>query len=559
LKPSGLPLDSTQMGRASSHARSRRFHFAVAIIVIVWYCAVYFAVRPLTEAPVIDSWVYEHAVTHFNRAGTIQFPGFTQAIPVAQVFYGVAWSRVFGETSRSLDISTALLAIVGCLLFYGLARECGAGAWAAAAATALIACNPCYLFLSFSFMTEVPFLVALLASYLAFAYAIRGSRRRWLSLAGAAATVGFAIRPFAAATIAAEAVALLAAGDDRNGARRPSRIANAFPLAAALIVCAGFWTWFSVLSPKPWMLEYYQHRLRTYFMLVPLRSYLAGGVLEPAIYLGIVLSPLAVLRAMQQWRQSIIIAGVILAGSITILRLGHEPVSDLEQVTCFGGSYGALVLSGAPQRDFSSKLAWMLLILGAVGFAGICNAWCKAIQNTNWVLWAVLLAGAIYWVAMPLLWLFADRYDLVLVPAACLPLALAPLPRRRIAITAWGLMTAALAFLSVGGLVSYHRTLQEIVMETEALVRQGIPRRQIDAGYSLNGRDLYVYPAEGMDTARDEPPIPLIISSPVSSYVISTSSIPNTVIWRQLSGCGPVGFGRRPLFVLKANARSTPQ
>jgi hypothetical protein len=84
----------------------------MSTIVILWFCIVYLAAHPLTDAPVEDSWVYEHAVTHFNRTGTIQFPGFTQAIPVAQVFYGVAWSRVLGETSRSLDISTALLA--GC-------------------------------------------------------------------------------------------------------------------------------------------------------------------------------------------------------------------------------------------------------------------------------------------------------------------------------------------------------------------------------------------------------------------------------------------------------------
>src|SRR5713101_3311959 len=144
---------------------TRGFHLVVAGIVVLWYGVVYFAVRPLTEAPVIDSWVYQHAVVHFNQTGRIQFAGYTQATPVLQVLYGVAWSRVFGETSRSLDISTALPGIVGGLLFYGLARKCGAPAWTSAVATALLICNPCYLFLSFSFMTEVPFLMTLFASY----------------------------------------------------------------------------------------------------------------------------------------------------------------------------------------------------------------------------------------------------------------------------------------------------------------------------------------------------------------------------------------------------------
>jgi hypothetical protein len=142
-----------------------------------------------------------------------------------------------------------------------------------------------------------------------------------------------------------------------------------------------------------------------------------------------------------------------------------------------------LVLSGSPQHDVSAKLAWIVLV-GTAGFARACNAWWRAIHDGNPAVLAVLLAGAIYWIAMPLLWFFADRYDLVLVSAACLPLALAPLPRRTIAVPIAGLMIAALALVSLGGVISYHRTMHEIALETGVLLRQGIPRREIDAGYS---------------------------------------------------------------------------
>jgi hypothetical protein len=550
-------FDLADMGRASGSSSSPKFDFAVAAIVILVYCAVYFIVRPLTDAPVGDSWVYEHAVTHFNRTGAVQFPGFTQAIPLAQVLYGVAWSRLFGETSPALDLSTTLLGMLGSLLFYGLARRCGAAGWLAALATALIAFNPCYLFLSFSFMTEVPFLVTILASYLAFTYANNGTdpHRGWLWLSGAAAAVGFAIRPFAGATITGEAAALLLDNHDGSGARWRPKMRSTLPLLTALTVCAAFWTWFTIINPGPWMLEYDEQRLRTYFTFIPLRSYLTAGLLEPAVYLGIVLSPLAILHSIRHWRRCTMLASAILASSITIIRFGQEPIWDLERITCFGGSHGALVLSGPQQHDFSVNLGWLLLILGAVGFAGIFNAWCVAIQNSKPMLWAVLFSGIIYWLAIPLLWLFADRYDLLLLPAACLPLALAPLPRRSVTVIFGTLMTAILAFASVGGLVSYHRTMQMIVTETEALVRQGIPRSQIDAGYSLNGRDLYVYPVRGRETARDEPPIPLIIGSPVAPYVISTSPMPDNTIWRRFSVCGPLGFGLRPLFILRTNTR----
>ena len=65
---------------------------------------------------------------------------------------------------------------------YALAMRCGARSWQALAAAGLLICNPCYLFLSFSFMSEIAFLAALLGSHLAFANA-EGERQDSLSVA----------------------------------------------------------------------------------------------------------------------------------------------------------------------------------------------------------------------------------------------------------------------------------------------------------------------------------------------------------------------------------------
>jgi hypothetical protein len=407
-------------------------------------------------------------------------------------------------------------------------------------------------------MTEIPFLVALLASYLAFACAADKSSNIWLWLAAACGVAAFGIRPFAAATIVSEAGTLIIYSRAGMTLRR-SNTTVLVPFIAALLACTGLWLWLTVFNAKPWMLQYHQQQLRNYLTFVPLWNYADWGLLHPALYIGTALSPLAVLHAIHYGRRSILVIVIVLGLSILFATLNREHAWNLDHFGCFGGSADSLVLNGSPsQSSLSTWFAWMLVGCGSIGIAGLWSSLRYAIRQTNPTVTAVLVAAAIYWAAIPPLWLFADRYYLVLLPAASLLLAVAPLPRRHVAIGAAGVMTAVLALISLGGVVSYHRTMQKIVIETNALLRQGIPRKQIDAGYSLNGRDLYVYPARGMDAARDEPPIPLITSGIILPYVIAVSPMPRTLVWRRFAGCGPLGFGGRPLFILKSTPHPKP-
>src|SRR5271155_1633304 len=68
------------------------------------------------------------------------------------------------------------------VMFHALAIKCGAPRWQALAATGLLICNPCFTFLSFSFMTEIPFLTAMVAAHLAFAKAEGPREQLWLWL-----------------------------------------------------------------------------------------------------------------------------------------------------------------------------------------------------------------------------------------------------------------------------------------------------------------------------------------------------------------------------------------
>jgi len=528
---------------------------AVIAGVIAWYAAVYLIVRPLADAPVIDGWIYSHAVRLFAATGRLRFAGFTEAMPAAQVLYGAAWGRLFGASEVSLDLSVACLGAIGAILLYPLLIRCGAGRAEAAIASGLLVANPCYLFLSFSFMTDIPFLVLTIAAMLAFAKAEPPSGSFWLWVCTLLSIAAFMIRPFAAAAIAGFAGAaiicdLRAYKLDRRWLKRAANRLAPFCFAAA--ACAAVWTWLMVMQARPWRLEH-RARLVGYFFTVGVATYIRAGILGPLLYLGIVLSPLAILQltAVGVRRAAGIVATIFIAAWI-LIRLDPKPPATPE-LSCFGGWSNALLLRGLPTHfQWHGAGNWIAVALGSAGAAGLIAAVPHAWPRLNRAGAAMVIAAACYWAAMIPLWLFNDRYYLFLVPAAASILALTPIRSQRRALAAIGL-TAIMGIASAAGLYDYQRGLGAVIAARDALEREGVPRPQIDAGYSLNGADLYHFAdqAQAEESFERERGIPMITSSALDEYTIAAAPIAGTEIVRRLDWPGVCGSARRTLYVLR--------
>ncbi len=540
---------------------------AVIAGVVAWYAAVYLIVRPLADAPVIDAWIYSHAVRLFAATGRLRFGGFTEAMPVAQVLYGAAWGRLFGASEVSLDLSVAGLGAIGAILLYPLLIRCGAGRAEAAIASGLLIANPCYLFLSFSFMTDIPFLVLMIAATLAFAKAEPPSGRLWLWVCALLSIAAFMIRPFAAAAIAGFAGAtmiydLRGHKLDRRWLKRAANRLAPFCFAAA--ACAAVWIWLMVMQAPPFRLEQ-RTRLIGYFFTVGVATYMRAGILGPLLYLGVVLSPLALVQVVQLpaaglRRAAGIIATIFIAACV-LIRLDPIPPATPE-LSCFGGWSNALVLRGLPDRfQWQGAGNWIAVALGSIGAAGLIMAARRAWPRLNRAGGALIIAAACYWAGTIPLWLFNDRYYLFLVPAAALILALSPIRSQRLAVPAAICLTAIMGIVSAAGLYDYQRGLGAVIAARDALEGEGVPRPQIDAGYSLNGADLYRFAdqAEVEDSFEREQGIPMITSSALDEYTIAAAPIAGTEIVRRLDWPGVCGGGRRALYVLRrTGVTSTP-
>ncbi|HLI81476.1 MAG TPA: hypothetical protein VKV03_15915, partial [Candidatus Binataceae bacterium] len=141
-----------------------------------------------------------------------------------------------------------------------------------------------------------------------------------------------------------------------------------------------------------------------------------------------------------------------------------------------------------------------------------------------------------------------DRYFLLMVPAGALILAMAPIPEKLPPQIAAFAMTVAMGLMSLGGTYAYQRGLTAVMAARDVLEKRGIPRSAIDAGYELNGLELYPFPRE---TETDDSGVPMITSSKVSDYTIAARPFAGTEVIGTFSWPGPFGLGTRQMYVLR--------
>jgi hypothetical protein len=323
------------------------------------------------------------------------------------------------------------------------------------------------------------------------------------------------------------------------------------PFAFALLGCALIWVWLTVWRPPPWKLIR-NTKLMAYIFAVPLTDYLRMGIIGPLVYLGTVLSPLALLRVGSKDTARALALGVgIFLVTVLLMHLGN-PYPSTPEMSCFGGWSNALILRGGASRfEWQDGWRYVVALLGSIGGAGLIFAAIDVIPKLTRVSAAVIITAAIYWAAMIPLWFFNDRYFLVLVPAGALILALAPLPESLFTKVAAFAMTTVMGLMSLGGTYAYQRGLAAIVAARDVLEKQGIARADIDAGYELNGLDLYRFTESGQESESEQAGIPMITSSRLADYTIAQRPLPGTEVIGTISWPGPFGLGARQMYVVR--------
>jgi hypothetical protein len=484
-------------------------------------------VRPSANVPVIDDWVYAWSVEHLLRTGQLRVLEISAFYPIVQILWGSLFARLFGFSFVVLRFSTVVLSALGCWSVYLTLRELGCRHSTGLLGALALALHPLYFALSFSFMTEVPFIACSTMAVYWYVRAIRRGSAPALWAGSLCATAAFLIRPIGIALPLAVVPGLFRS---RGGLTFRRGVA---PLAVCLLMMGALQIELPrLLEPLDWA-AIRQSYLRWWFS-VPLVSYVRW-TLEVMVITVFPLTPLLLAYA-TRWRRAVtaVVGALTVAVASTLLGYVVRPLPNWQTWSLQDTAARAMLAGTLVPSPWSLRVMPLVKVLGLfVAGAFVAIGAARIVRRCGWrrvdvvlIALAVLQVGSIH-----ALWLYNDRYYLVLAPLVAITAAEALDQDSRgqwfafLLLIAW----AAVAVTGTRDMLAFNQAVADAAQDLEAA---GIPPWDIDAGYSLNGWRLYAHPEHLPPGANRRYDVPFVTSERETPYAISNTPLPQSDVLR---------------------------
>lgn len=218
-------------------------------LVLTIFLLVVLFVNPLRETAVEDDWAYALTVRRLLETGRYESHPWTAPNMPFQAYWGMLFARLLGYSFSSLRIATLSLVLLGLIGFYYLAIEHELNDTQAGLLTLALLASPLVLRFSFSFMTDIPFLMCLIVSLLLYTRAVRTHHYLLMLVASLVATATILTRQ---AGIALVGGLFLTWVLDKVRRQQTLFFLTGFVLPAV----AGLWQGVSVLLTQNWAVQY---------------------------------------------------------------------------------------------------------------------------------------------------------------------------------------------------------------------------------------------------------------------------------------------------------------
>jgi len=482
-----------------------------AAAIVLAFALPLVVLRPLADVPFVDDWVYAWSVQHLLATGRLELLEWSSNWNPAQVVWGALFCLPGGFSFSALRLSTWALGAAGLVGLQRLLRELGVAREPALLGTATLACHPLWIVLSFTFMTDVPFAAVSIWAALAAVRALRSGRVRALAAAVALATVACAIRLVGVVLPVALAASIVAHREpwDRRHGGRGVPLAALVALAPLAVVAADL-LFGRALVVSPIDVSSIPSAPTMRWALLPWAipaapRTLPVGAAFAATFVGVALLPLTAGSVDSRIRRR----ALGLGAAVAALFAACDALAALAP-PLFGNATWTIAELGATaplvagyEAPAVPAWAWLAAIAASLS-AGVWLAWvARRPRDAARAFLALLLLGHVGLIV--LLWLFYDRYGLVLIaPAIALLLAAGARPRRGVAIA----LAGAMALAGLGG-VRDHLALSRALWGGVAWLREhGASPSEIDGGYVVNGWVQYAHPENAPRDAIGRPFVP---------------------------------------------------
>jgi 4-amino-4-deoxy-L-arabinose transferase-like glycosyltransferase len=149
------------MNRWSIHSK----HYLPYLFLSLMWLLLMWVVNPIGNFPLNDDWAYGKNVYYLSEHGILKFSDWPAMTLISQMLWGSAFCKIFGFSFTVLRFSVLLLGLAGINLMYFFLRKTTENQFVPIFSTVVFALNPLYFSLSYTFMTDVPFLVTILLAF----------------------------------------------------------------------------------------------------------------------------------------------------------------------------------------------------------------------------------------------------------------------------------------------------------------------------------------------------------------------------------------------------------
>lgn len=175
-------------------------------------------VNPFRETEVDDDWAYALTVRHMLDTGQYHLQDSATANMPFQAYWGALFADLGGYSHGNLRLSTLVLWASALVAFYLLCREHGLNRQEAGLLVLGLFSCPLIVKMSYSFMTDIPYLSCLIIALFLYTRALRMRRHDLMFVASLAGSAAILTRQFGAVLIGAAVLVWAVSGSRRRNA-----------------------------------------------------------------------------------------------------------------------------------------------------------------------------------------------------------------------------------------------------------------------------------------------------------------------------------------------------